>query len=193
MRIKRLALCAVFLLPFIVASGGYFGGPRVVGTSGEVSVTWTPGTGLVVATDSTYAEIYVTDGVAAQSIAAGVTYVKSTGFTTNGQSANCTADATNDKITITKTGKYRVYGHFSFTGDSNSTFRGAAFLNGVEQDDVHWIRKIAANDAGSASGSGIISITSVPVDLDFRIRHDQVGAVSITPVYANLGVIRLGS
>lgn len=189
---KRLALCAVFLLPFTIAAGGYFGGPRVVGTSGEISVTWTPGTGLVVATDNVYAEIYVSDGSAAQSIAAGTTYAKSTCFTTNGQSANCTADASNDKITITKTGKYRVYGHFNFTGDSNSTFRAAAFLGGVEQDDVHWIRKIAANDAGSASASGIIAVTSVPVDLDFRVRHDQVGAVSITPVYANLGVLRLG-
>jgi len=51
-----------------------------------------------------YAEIYLYDGSTAQSIPTGATYTKVTAYTTNGLSSNCTADAGNDKITITETG-----------------------------------------------------------------------------------------
>ena len=52
----------------------------------------------------TYAEIHVHDASAAQSIPTGTTYTKLTCYTDNGESSNCTADAANDKITITKMG-----------------------------------------------------------------------------------------
>lgn len=138
----------------------------------------------------TAAEIYVADGSTAQSIPTGVTYTKSTAFTNNGESSNCTSDATNDKITITKTGKYRVSGAFSGqSGTANVVFRGAAFLNGVEQDRVHFKRKFAtASDSGSMSFTGFIDVTSVPVDLDFRVRHDNAGSINLTIEYANLNV-----
>lgn len=141
-----------------------------------------------------YAGIYVADASTAQSIANGTTYTKSTAFTTNGNAANCTSDATNDKITITKTGKYLVNGTCSFSsGTSNVVWKGCAFLNGIEQSNIHWARKVGSSgDVGSASFMGTISVTSVPVDLDMRFRHDQGSATNITVQYANMTVIYLG-
>lgn len=142
-----------------------------------------------------FAEIYVADASASQTIATGATYTKSTAFTTNGQSSNCTADVTNDKITITQTGRYRVSGSFSGTsGTAGITFRGAAFLNSVEQNQIHWKRKFATNtDSGDMSFTGFIDVTSVPWDLDFRLRHDSGTDKDITLEYANLNVEYIGS
>jgi hypothetical protein len=142
-----------------------------------------------------FGEIYVADASTAQSIPTGATYTKITAFTTNGQSANTTPDAANDKIIITQTGKYRVEGSFSFTsGTANVVFRGAAFLNGVEQSQVHFKRKVAvAADAGNAGFTGFIDVTTVPWDLDFRVRHDNAGSVDVTIEYANLNVEYIGT
>jgi len=141
-----------------------------------------------------YAGIYVADASTAQSIPNGTTYTKSTAFTTNGLSSNCTSNAANDKIVIAKTGKYMVLGTSSFTsGTNNVVWKSAAFLNGVEQSNIHWARKVGTGaDVGSASFMGIINVTSVPVDLDVRFRHDQAGAVDITIVYANFTVNYIG-
>jgi len=142
----------------------------------------------------TFAGIYVADASAAQSIANGTTYTKSTAFTTNGLSSNCTSDATNDKITITKTGKYLVNGTCSFSsGTNNVLWRSAAFLGGVEQSNIHWKRKVSiAGDVCSAAFMGLINITSVPVDLDVRFRHDQAGSTNITVEYSNITVLYVG-
>jgi hypothetical protein len=141
-----------------------------------------------------YAGIYVADASTAQSIANGTTYTKSTAFTTNGNAANCTSDAANDKITITKAGKYLVNGTFSFSsGTNNVIWKGAAFLGGTEQPNIHWSRKTGtAGDVGSAAFMGTINASSVPVDLDVRFRHDQIGATNITIEYANITVVYLG-
>jgi hypothetical protein len=141
-----------------------------------------------------FAEIYVADNATSQSIPTGATYTKVTAFDTNGQSANCTADQANDKITITQTGRYRVEGSFSFnSGTANVVWRGAAFLNGTEQSQVHFKRKTAtASDAGNAGFTGFIDVTTVPWDLDFRVRHDNAGSIDLTLEYANLNVEYVG-
>lgn len=143
---------------------------------------------------SAYAEIHNHDSVTAQSITNGATYIKYTGFTDNGVSNNCTADAANDKITITKLGKYSIDSTFNFSsGTNNTTFFAGVFINGVEQDNIHFTRKVGtAGDVGSASATGFINITSVPIDLDFRFRHDVGAAVNITVSYANLNINYLG-
>lgn len=142
----------------------------------------------------TYAEIHTHDASTAQSIPTGSTYTKLTGYTDNGLSSNCTADVANDKITITKAGIYRVDGSFNFvSGTANVTWRIAPFLNGVEQDNIHCKRKSATStDSGSASFTGFIDVTSVPWDLDVRIRHDNGGSVNFTPEYMNINVSYLG-
>jgi len=142
----------------------------------------------------TYAEIWLADGSTDQAIATGASYVKLTHFTDNGASSNCTAAAASDKITITKAGLYLVSGSCSFSCDTNLvSFRIAAFLDGTEQDHIHFIRKMGAGgDIGSASMTGIIDVTSVPLDLDMRARHDNGGSVDIQMNYSNFNVLYLG-
>jgi hypothetical protein len=144
--------------------------------------------------EGTFASIYVHDSSVAITVATGPTYVKMTQFTTDGESSNCTANATNDKITITEPGRYLVNGAFSFKADTaNVNVLGVAFLNGVEQDQLHFRRLVStANDEGAASFVGIVDVSSVPWDLDFRVRHDDAGDVDITVTYANLTVSYLG-
>ena len=179
-------------LVFTSSSGGNFGIDKV--PNYKLDVNGTIKASAQVYQAGTFAGIYVADASAAQNIANGTTYTKSTAFTTNGLSSNCTSDATNDKITITKTGKYFINGSFSFSGaNANITWRGCAFLNGVEQNNIHWKRKITtAGDSGSASFCGSINVTSVPVDLDFRLRHDSGTTQGITIEYANLFINYIG-
>lgn len=147
----------------------------------------------IVTQEGIFAEIYVADGSTAQTVGTGTTYTKLTAFTTDGEEVNCTADSVNDKITITKAGKYRVEGSFSFYGDtSGATWRGALFYDGTEVSKIHWTRKIGASgDIGNAGFTGIL--TSVAnKDIDVRVRHDGVGDETITIEYANLNISYLG-
>ena len=146
-----------------------------------------------VALDGAHASIYVDDNSVAQSIASGATYVKIDAFDTNGNSSNCTPDAANDKITITKDGTYHATCSVSFTGSgSNVNWFGAIFVDGVEQSNVHFERKIGTGgDYGSASVSGLLTISGAPKDVDFRLRHD--GATqNVTVRYCNLMVHLVG-
>lgn len=144
--------------------------------------------------DGTFAEIHVHDGVTAQSIPTGATYTKLISFNNNGESANCTPDQANGKITITKTGRYLINHSWSGLSDtSNTVFWGTVFLDGVEQDQMHWKRKFGiASDVGSCSATGIILVTSAPLDLDFRVRHDDGGSIDLTTEYANLNINFVG-
>ena len=142
-----------------------------------------------------FANIHVHDaGATPQDIPTGLTYTKCDGFTDNGGSKNCTADATNDKITITKKGYYLVNHNSSFTGDTNNvTYYAAVFMDSVEQDNLHCVRKLAtAGDVGSMSFCGVLQVSTVPIDVDVRIRHSNAGTVEYTMEYANLTVSYLG-
>jgi len=141
----------------------------------------------------TFAEIYTHDNSTAQSIPTGATYTKLTAWSNNGESNNITADASNNKITITKPGRYSVVCSISgSSGTANVVFLASAFLGGVEQDQIHWKRKIStANDIGSMSMSGIIDVTTSS-DLDIRARHDNAGSINFTVAYGNLKVEYLG-
>ncbi len=162
-------------------------------TIGNSSVTDQYLKGMV-HSDGCYAEIHVHDASAAQSIPTGTTYTKLTSFADNGFSSNCTPDATNNKITFTKTGIYKVSCSMNFSsGTANTVFWIAPFLNGVEQDHIHIKRKISASgDVGSATMVGIIDVTSTSIDLDIRARHDNGSAVNLTIEYSNLTVEYLG-
>ena len=141
----------------------------------------------------TFAEIYVADGSTAQSIPTGATYTKLTAFTTNGASSNATPDATNDKITITKAGKYLVTCTVSgYDGATGAEFKMALFYDGTEQSNIHSTNKFnAGSEIDSIEMSGIV--TSVAnKDIDVRIRHDGVGSVNFTTQYANLTITYIG-
>jgi hypothetical protein len=163
------------------------------GTSGNVltsnGTTWASSPGVT----STYAEIYVADGTTAQSISTGATYAKLTAFTTDGISNNCTAAAASDKITFTASGVYRVTFSISLTSDTNNvSWHLAPFLGGAEQakGEVHFKNGTGA-DIISGSGSLLLNVSSVPVDLDIRARHESAGSVLITPTHANLSVSKI--
>jgi hypothetical protein len=140
-----------------------------------------------------YAEIHLHDNATAQNIPTGTTYTKCTLFNGKGLSSNCTVDTANDKITATITGKYMVVVSCNFSAGTNGViFKGSIFVNNVEQDQVHFVRKIGnAGDVGSASMSGIISVTAGQ-DIDLRFRHDNAGTVTITPEYCNMSINYLG-
>ena len=147
----------------------------------------------VVAPIIAYAEIHTHDGSTAQSIPTGLTYTKITSLTDNGASSNCTADAANNKITITEAGDYKIDSSMSFFSSVNNTvFFVSAFAGGVEQNNIHFTRKVAtAADIGNASACGIATINTVPVDLDFRVRHDGAGSTDLTIQYMNINAIKL--
>jgi flagellar hook assembly protein FlgD len=147
----------------------------------------------VIYQDNTYAEIYVADGSTAQTIATGSTYATSTAFTTNGASNNCTADADNDKITVTKSGKYKISAHFSGQVDTaNTEFDGAILVDGVVQDNIKcYVEFIAANKNYSSAITGIADLEA-DEDVAFGIRHDDGGNVDITIVNANLNITYIG-
>jgi hypothetical protein len=137
-----------------------------------------------------YGELVVADSTAVQTIPNSTSYTKVTLWTEAGQSKRCVSSSTNDKITIYKNGVYRVSGSFSIeSGTVNVVVRCAAFLSSAEQDHIHWKRKIAtANDAGSASFTGFVKVSSAPADIDVRLRHDTAGNVNIMFDYANFNV-----
>ena len=141
----------------------------------------------------TFAEIYVADGSIAQSIPTGTTYTKLTAFTTNGSATNCTADATNDKITITKAGKYLVNCVVSgFDGVSGAEFKMALFKAGTEQSNIHATNKYnAGSEIDNMEMCGIIAATASQ-DIDVRLRHDSGGSVNFTTQYANLTITYIG-
>jgi hypothetical protein len=134
-------------------------------------------------------EIYVADGSTTQSFPTGTTYTKLTAFTTNGASINCTADATNDKITITKAGYYLVNCVVSgYDGATGAEFKMALFKNGVEQENIHATNKYnAGSEIDNMEMCGIISVIATDY-VDVRLRHGSGGSVNFTTQYANLTI-----
>lgn len=163
---------------------------------------WTKTTGLFTringvteqATFSAYGEIHVHDSAVAQSIPTGATYTLITNWTDNGLSLYTTPDAlTSRRITVSKTGVYEVsYNCSMLLGTSNVVLFISAFKNGTtELDNLHFSRKIGTgSDVGSASFNGIIQLSAGDY-IDVRIKHDNVGSVNFTQVYANLNLKRV--
>jgi len=145
-------------------------------------------------TGLSFGELHTHDNSTPTAVATGTTYTKFDQWQNNGVSNNCTVDANNNKITITTAGKYFVTGSFSASSSvANINILGSVFLGGAEQDHIHFTRKIAtANDIGSMNVCGILDVASVPVDLDFRMRHSSGGSVNITMVYSNLSIMQCG-
>lgn len=134
-----------------------------------------------------YGCIFVSDSETAQSIPAGLTYTKITAFNQLGLSYNLTTAA--DSITATKAGVYNINCNASIaSGTANINSLGAVFVNGVEQENIHFERKIGtASDVGSVSISGLVHL-NVGDDVSFRMRHENGTAVNITVHYANLNM-----
>lgn len=140
----------------------------------------------------TYGNIYVVDGVTAQSIPNGASYTKLTPFTNNGASSDCTVSAANDQITLTRAGKYMVDIAWSgAVGTANVTVDFAGFLDSTELNQVHASRKFSSLDIGALSCSGIITATANQV-LTLQAKHDNGAAVNVTTHDCSMNVFWLG-
>ncbi len=140
-----------------------------------------------------YAEIYLAAGSAAQTIPTGSTYTKVTAFATNGLSRGCTADAANDKITVTRAGKYKVTATFSSKlGTSDVLWDTAVFVGGVEASNVHMRRKFSTTGyTFSVALDGIVNVAA-NTDIDIRSKHDNASGINITVEYANFNIHYIG-
>ena len=160
--------------------------------SGGLSIIGALSTTSTVRRRGVFGGIYVNDGSTAQTIPTGATYTKLSAFTTNDGASNMTADATNDKITITIPANYLINCTISFSGTAISDWKMATFYNGVEVPHIHCSRKLGAGgDVGSASMTGILSAGTVG-DVDIRVRHSAVGDQDITVQYGNLTLTYVG-
>lgn len=152
--------------------------------------------GLMVAA-GTYAQIYVNDGVTAQSIPTGATYTQLTVFNSaqgvDGPANDATAAKASSKITLTRAGTYAIDVSFSATcGTNNVVLRLAAFGGGAELAAVHDGDKFTTSgDLYSMHAAGIVTVAA-NTDIDVRIRHDNAGSVSFTPVFMSLTARKIG-
>lgn len=143
--------------------------------------------------DGMYGEIHVHDNAVSQSISSGITYTKLDVWSDNGRSQGTTPDYINGEIVVDDTGDYKVEASLSFkSGTGNIIPSCSIFVNDIEQDQAHFIRKISVSgDVGSASITGIANALSGQ-KIDVRMNHDNGSAVDITVVYGNLNVVFLG-
>lgn len=100
---------------------------------------------LFQATAATFGEIYVANGVTAQTLTSANTFYKVTAFATDGLSNGVTNGAANDRVTINTTGIYLIQFFVTFTDANNKTFTfrcfnettAAAYANTVVKSHSH--------------------------------------------------------
>ena len=141
-----------------------------------------------------FGSIYVHEGATAQSITNGATATKSTAFTTDGNDSGGISDVANDQLTLSR-GAWSVTASISFfTASNNVDVTGSLFLDGNEQDNLHFQRRIGTGaDVGSAALTGIIIVDQASETLDLRLRHSLGAPENITIVYANLNGHRISN
>lgn len=139
---------------------------------------------------SAYAGIYCVDASTAQEPAQNVA-TKVTGFTTNTTASNMTADAANDKITVTATGLYHVAFQCSFSGDGLATIKWNVYTGSpLASTYIQCTRKLGTGgDIGSASCHGIITLTAGH-DVEVWVTSDDA-TPTITPQDMQLACHRI--
>lgn len=162
----------------------------------SVSCASLTSTGLITGL-GTYAQIYLSDGVTTHAIPSGTSYTLINTFNTaqgvNGPSNDATADKANNKITLTRAGTYKI--DFSINvscGTNNVVTRVVVFAGGVEQPAIHAATKLATSgDPYNLAGNGMITVAA-NTDIDLRVRHDNGGSVTYTPVYMTFNAHKIG-
>lgn len=145
---------------------------------------------LNILADGAYGGIHQHNNSTSQAIPTGSTYTKLTEWADNDPSNNVVPDQANGQMTLSVAGIYKVECQLSMASDTgNITAFASAFLDGVEQEQCHFTRKIGvASDVGSASFTGLVQATAGQV-LDLRMRHDDAGTVNITIQYGSLNAV----
>jgi hypothetical protein len=144
-------------------------------------------------------QLYTADNTTVQSVPTGATYTKLTNLDTSYIAVNCTVDTANSQIETATTGLYRVFAFLSISVDGpvNDELRGAVFLNGTEQGQLHWARSIdTSGNYASTSAGGFLKIEDTHLaggtaTVDFRARHsDAVNPEDFIVEYASLVIER---
>lgn len=166
--------------------------PKEVGSGGlEIQGdTWFSGSG----TGLPFGEIYVNGNTTATTISTQNTWYQFTGFDTNGQSNLTTPDHTNDHITITKAGVYKIDFNVSFSGGGGKTYEVAVFKNNgaTNLTNIHIERKLGtAGDIGAAAASGLCSCSANDT-IELWIRCTDVTTANATIRDANLNLFQVG-
>jgi len=143
---------------------------------------------------SIYGGLHIHDSSAVTNdILTGVTYTRMP-WTEMGPTNGMTVSTANSNMTLVVNGVYQVTGTFCFGAEGiGDVWRGAVFQDNVEQNNIHFLRKITA--VASQDGvpfSGFLSVTNQPAVIDFRVRHDNGSAREIYVTYANFGVVYIG-
>ena len=147
---------------------------------------------------TSYAGIFVYDGVSAQTIATGTTptlltcFNQTTGF--NGLFYDCTPVKASNKITVTRAGVYKIAYSISFsqTG-TNQVFELYAFNAGVQVNATGAQTKTAnSTDIKCCSGIGFATVAA-NTDIDLRGYHDAIGNIDMTVTHANFVIMRVGN
>lgn len=141
-----------------------------------------------------FGEIYAAANTTASTISTQNVWYQFTGFNTNGQSNLTTPDHTNDHITITKAGIYKIDFNVSFSGGGGKTYEVAVYKNNgaTELTNIHIERKLGtAGDIGSAAASGFCSCSANDT-IELWIRCTDVATANATIRDANLNVLQVG-
>ena len=137
-----------------------------------------------------YGGLYVEDGSTAETTT-DATPRKIGGFTTvMPSSSTCTPSATTDDITITDAGDYMVEGTLSFSGTLSKTFVVEIYKDAVASN-IKFIRTLGTGgDVGSASVSGIITLTAGQAVSLYHSSTD--GGTTFTLVNGTLTINKIG-
>lgn len=129
-----------------------------------------------------YGEIYYANGGSAITLAAQDTWYQITSFDTNGVSNNTTPDHTNDHITVTKAGDYKIDFHISgHSAQSNNYVIELKKNNGATgySETRLYSTTAVAGQVDTYSGAGIISLDANDT-VEVWIMRTDGGAVSKT-------------
>lgn len=161
--------------------------------------------GLVYTRDETGAEVNVATGVGGSTasygemVGVGVAvsmplqdvWTKVTGLSA-GLTTGFTVVSDALQYTSTASGPFLVAVSCSFENDvKNSNYEVSVFVNGIEQSDIGMSRRIANNDVGSASLSGIVALANGDF-VDLRVQCLNNDASTVTFVDLNMSVAGIG-
>ena len=122
------------------------------------------------------------------------TWYQLTMFDTNGPSNGCTSDHTNDHITISEAGDYKVGMACSFSGSNSATFELQVFKNnGATACPCLIIRR----KLGAAGDVGCVAVNSIATfaandTIELWARCTDGASKDIVPVHTSLNLIQIG-
>ena len=149
---------------------------------------------------STFAGIGLDGGTTQQSVA-NSTVTALTAFATSpgfNESANdATSNKANNRIEITRTGRYKVDWSLSVLADSNNVQLYAGVLKGgsLAASGQASTKLTSISDVHFMGGTAILDVASVAGTdgyLQLAVWHSHGGPVNVTPVYAGMIAVRLG-